>query len=877
MTPESGLAATWAGSPSDVGVRLTRGPVATRLGRYIILDLLGSGGMGLVYSAFDPQLDRRVAVKVLRPEVGDLADRQRLLREAKAMARLAHPNVVAVYDAGEEEGQAYVAMEFVRGASLRQWLRGERSWEDVISVFIQAGQGLQAAHEVGLVHRDFKPDNVLLTEDGVAKVADFGLARGGEATVAEAKPAGDADTIKASQEIVTQDGMLVGTPAYMSPEQFLGSVADARCDQFSYFVALYEALYGHLPFEGRTLSDRVINITSGHRAPRPATTSVPRAVDRVLDRGLRARREERWPTMKLALEALRAAAGRRRGWWRRQVAWGVGSVAVVGAVILGVQWRVQRALDERMELCKGAERALAGAWDVERRGKVKKAFLDTGLPYAQDSWMSVEKRLDAFSAAWVEMHTESCESTHLRGEQSNALLDLRMACLQRSRLEMRSLVDVYVDADDGVVEHAVEALEGLSRLERCADVTTLLASPKRTLDDSDPVVVATFEGLAQARALEFSANYALALEHAIQTREKASSTGDRALVAEARLLEGQIRDSLGELTAGEVLEDAFFLAEELDDPFLPALASLDLMSHTTVLRDTAGADMWARHTRALLERVRARKRSEYDWLNVSYLFTLGTLSVNKGLLAEAEDQYRSGLRQAKALLDTTPLVMAGARNNFGNLLVLRGDLEEAAKELHIAAALYREQLGEHHPLYGASLNNLATLDMHRGEWGRARDSFERVLSIFTAALGAGHPNVGVAENNLGDVALHFGKKGPALEHYSRSLEIFVASLGPDAPALAYPLTGIGEIELERGDLVEARALLERALVLRGADRSHESARTRFALARALDEESRPRALQLAAEARTLYEDGGAAYASELEGVVSWIAKVSLGP
>lgn len=681
-------------------------------------------------------------------------------------------------------------------------------------------------------------------------------------------------TIRAGQELVTHDGMLVGTPAYMSPEQFLGSPADARSDQFSYFVALYEALHGHLPFEGKTLSERVINITSGTRVPSPATSMVPRAVDKVIDRGLRARCEERWPTMRQALEALKAATGRGPRPWRRRVTWGLGVAVVLGASTLGVQWRVQSALDERRELCRGAEKALVGVWDPERRARVKRAFLETGLPYAGDTWKSVAMRLDERASAWATMHTEACESTHLRGEQSTTLLDLRMACLQRHRLEMRSLVDVYMEADSGTVEHAVEALEGLSKLAQCADTTRLLSSPTRAHDESDPQVVAVLEGIAQASSLELSANFSLALERVLEASIGATSTGSRALIAETRLLEGQIRDALGEPAAGKALEDAFFIAEELDDAMLPASAALELMHYETTRLNVDVADVWARHSRALIVRLSERDRLECSFLDTSYWLALGTLSSKKGNLEAAEAQYRQGLQQIESVPGEKRLWVAGVRNNLGNLLVLRGDLDEAEEELERAARIYLDLLGEHHPLYAAALNNIATLHMHRGEWHRARGVFEKALSVFEAALGQAHPNVGVVEDNLGDVANRLGDLSMASDHYDRSVGIFVEALGPDSPALAYPLTGIGEIKLKQGDELAAREVLERALALRRDDKSHEGARTRFALARALGGDAHQRAVQLAEDARTAYMEAGSSYALEVDEIRSWIESAS---
>jgi serine/threonine protein kinase len=224
-----------------------------RLGRYVIIDLLGSGGMGVVYTAYDPDLDRRVALKLLRPDRGPSwgeTGRLRLLREAQAIARLSHPNVIAVYDAGSFGDQVFVAMEFIEGGTLRQWLEERPPWREVLDRFLLAGRGLAAAHAAGLVHRDFKPDNVLLSRDGRVRVMDFGLARPiGEPSRMEEwrAPAGSGGNLASP---LTQWGEALGTPGYMAPEQLRGEASDARSDQFSFCVSLYEALYGERPFLG---------------------------------------------------------------------------------------------------------------------------------------------------------------------------------------------------------------------------------------------------------------------------------------------------------------------------------------------------------------------------------------------------------------------------------------------------------------------------------------------------------------------------------------------------------------------------------------------------------------------------------------------------
>jgi len=327
------------GSPGEAASSaLARG---ASIGRYVVLGLVGRGGMGEVYAAYDPELDRKVAVKLLRVRPGNGVSlnegRQRTLREAQAIARLSHPNVVVAYDVGTFEDQVFIAMEFVEGNTVTYWLEaGTRSWREILEVFKAAGRGLLAAHEKGLVHRDFKPDNVMVGRDGQVRVMDFGLARqvseksgwGAErgpqplsastpmpasaATAPHAPPGtppaseggllstvvlhgppppSSSDDFQSAsgafEAQLTRTGAMMGTPAYMAPEQFSGTATDARTDQFSLCVALYEALYGERPFTGSTMLALRSNVVRGRIREAPAGTKVPTWLRKVLLRGLR--------------------------------------------------------------------------------------------------------------------------------------------------------------------------------------------------------------------------------------------------------------------------------------------------------------------------------------------------------------------------------------------------------------------------------------------------------------------------------------------------------------------------------------------------------------------------------------------------------------
>ena len=360
-------------------------PIGAHVGRYVILERVGNGAMGVVYGAYDPQLDRKIALKLLRGIGAGAAPlaRARMMREAKAMARLAHPNVATVHDVGvNDDNRMFLATEFLSGGTVHAWLEtAPRTWREIVAVFAAAGRGLAAAHAEGLVHRDFKPDNVLLDKEGRARVVDFGLARSIEAAEVESKSEGgtvdlgramsDLDDASAPLQSprydpnlttgvdtspsdkldkLTRTGALMGTPAYMAPEQFLGEATDERTDQFSFCVALYEALYGERPFDGNTVIALSMSVTGAHFRPIPKERDVPAWIRRAVLRGLRTRREDRYPSMAALIAALEDDPAIKR---RRRLA----TVGLVAVVLAGVLVASQLVTRRRAEV----ERRVAAA------------------------------------------------------------------------------------------------------------------------------------------------------------------------------------------------------------------------------------------------------------------------------------------------------------------------------------------------------------------------------------------------------------------------------------------------------------------------------------------------------------------------------------
>jgi tRNA A-37 threonylcarbamoyl transferase component Bud32 len=469
--------------PADVGEIFGPVPTPERIGPYVLFEQLGQGGMGAVYTAYHPELDRKVAIKLLRSDYeGDGSSGQaRLLREAQAMAKLAHPNVVAVYDAGTHDNKVYLVMERIEGTTLRAWLEEKpRGWREVVGAFVQAGRGLAAAHAVGLVHRDFKPANVLVGKDGRVRVTDFGLARPtGTASAPElaAVEQNAAEGLRAFSEPITRAGAILGTPAYMAPEQLFGRPADARTDQFSFCVCLYEALYTERPYDGRPDPLTMVKVKDA-----PAGRSVPRFVRQALLKGLTIPPDGRFASM----DALLAALGRDP---RRAVLLAAGA-AVALALLAGVSVVSARVARAPIAGCEELEHPLAGIWDDAAKQSLRTAFLTTHDPAAEVNATGSSRQLDAYVVGWQSALRSTCtRAATARGDET-VLLEL--ACLSRQKMQLQALVDVLQHPEAETVANAINAIASLFPPSRCADPRVLAALPK---PPSDPRVRTEVEAL----------------------------------------------------------------------------------------------------------------------------------------------------------------------------------------------------------------------------------------------------------------------------------------------------------------------------------------------------------------------------------------------
>ena len=724
-----------------------------RIGRYLLLERIGEGGMGVVFRAYDPQLRRELAIKVLHPSVE--ASAERTLREAQALAQLSHPNVVPIHDVGTDAGRTFLAMAYLEGDTVSAWREAaSRPWQEIVEVFIKAGRGLAAAHARGLVHRDFKPDNVLVGHDGRVHVLDFGLAKstdGPELPSIEESPELETSALDLA---LTDAGRLVGTPAYLAPERYLGAPATAAADQYAYCVALFEAVSGKLPFRASTLRELVSAKAAGLTTA-PDMSPAPKRLAQILRQGLAPAPGDRFASMDELLARLEKTIVPRAP--RRVLA--AGGLLVLGLAAGGVAMT-------RADPCERPA-FVDEVWNADTARALEAAFVHARPEDGAAAASDLSHKLDRYAQRWRVLERESCEATEVRRTQPAARHDARRQCLHDAALVLQSFIASALDATPEVVAESHASVAWLPSLGRCGEGAVVGVPPP---DDADAAAVSELEAELRDATAESAVGRRRA---ALQTIEDLARRADPIpyppLSARIAVARGRIERSLGEYEAAKAsLVGAFDDAIAAGDDATATDAAVHLAWTAQSLREVDDGLRWVGHARAFAGRAPA------------------------SLLHGARLDLIEGMLHARA----------GRLDEALRLVKRSRDAHESSPDL-----------GSDHPSAVLAVLWHATVLGMRGEYSQCLELAEQALSRIQAIHGPDHARAGAAYELLASAHAGLGDYEASIEANKNALRIIGLTRAPLEPAMFAATTNIAVNYGRMGDLEQSEAYADDALAI----------------------------------------------------------------
>lgn len=806
-------------------------------GRYTVTDRIGQGAMGSVMRAQDARLRRAVALKLLRLDTVDASSRERMVREAHAMAQLSHPNVVAIYDVAQTRHGVLLVMELVEGQTLREWVTPQRAWSEVVAAYAAAARGLLAAHREGIVHRDFKPANVLIGQDArQVKVADFGLAKlANEDELGQSVPDPSSETLSPSSGSapLTQAGMVMGTPRYMAPEQHAGKDVTPAADQFALCVAIWEGLHGRPPYEDPK--------TKHSGPPGWERKDVRQGVIRAVERGLSPLPAERWPDLGALIEQLEPPAPRPWIWLAAAVA-GTAVVATAGASATPATAAAP---------CTTAQTQIDETWDASRQREVHAALADAAPHYGEQVAERVAGQLNDFADRWVSSQTEACAATLIRNEQSTEVLDLRMACLQRAKGELSALAGVLTEADEKTVSRAHILVDKLPPLERCDNVEALRAEvPPPTSPEMVARVERAREQIARANGLQLAGKYDEAIATVADLPTNVAELEYAPLRAELLLLRGEVIERQGHAEAalpmhrdalGHALENAQWTAAiraslrlaqvtgtHLNQP-AQAAAYYDLAlgmsrrpdtpaevkpwihnGHAGVLDGLDDQDGASREHDKALE-LRLELYGPDDWRTALSYFGVGGMHFRRREFDEARALYEKAYRVQEAELGPDHPFTASTRGNLASILLISGNAAEAEP---VCKAVYAQSRRINGSLDSSTVHaaaNLAAAYTVLRKYDEAYTFLSDVLSEAEAAGFEGRPHVLNLRDTYAIILSEVGRADEAVLEARELLSIRLDRQGAEHRDTSRAHYVLGDLLRKAGQLEGAQPELERSL------------------------------------------------------------------
>jgi serine/threonine protein kinase/tetratricopeptide (TPR) repeat protein len=793
------------------------------IGRYRVAGRLGEGGMGSVFTAYDPQLDRPVAIKLLRSSRATADATARMLREAKALAALSHPNIVSVFEVGLYEGDCpFIAMELIEGRTLDAYLEDERpDWRRVLEVFDQAGQALVAAHDRGIVHRDFKPTNVLVDDRGRVRVLDFGLASvtervGTWGDVATDEYIADDTTLELAHDVteshpvvstLTETGTLIGTPAYMSPEQYLCSPIEAAADQFSFCVALWEALYRTRPFTGLMMDDVIEQVRRGEFTIHTPLQGVPTRVRRALERGLAFEPRDRFQSFQELLDELaRCRSPRRRA--------PLLVLATVGVTAAMSSWLWGGDAPE-LSRCEPASTVTADVWSPPRADALTARFGPES-----ESWVRTQGRIDRFADRWAQAYAQACPA----GEDQ-ALSDASV-CLQH---RLGTLDEMLTLLEDASSEDLRSVPFDLPPLAACAEIT-VGTPPAPPRDELRGAVASMWSRLDRVDALTALGHFDDAAEVAASVRAGAEEIDYGPVVAAAQLRGGRVdvlRSHYPEARQAFLL--AYERAMSEGDDRTAMHAALQLMSlHSDALGEHEAALSWYRHAKSAAARMGAE-------LPPSSLVVLGMIHSHLENPDEAMAVLEEAARRLELADEDSASLSPSERMHAKTKLAMA---YHATTQYERSIAQYREALALAEEVYGRRSLPWATAAVDLAGVLGEYLAFEESVALLRDAIpiletfhGPEHWAVADARMRLGLALVPQGKLTEAVEIMRQGADLASRLADESNPRVVFAHVNLADALYYAGEYEEADELLGRLQAVLEARDGPEASRTALVIYR----------------------------------------------
>lgn len=788
-----------------------------RLGRYTLVDRLGEGGMGVVWQAEDPELERRVAIKRLHPDrsgTGSSATdgSARLLREAQAMARLSHPNVLPVFDFGESRGDVFLAMELVEGQTLGKWLRAERSWREVVRMFAGAGRGLAAAHAAGVVHRDFKPANVLVGADGRPRVVDFGLAR---AAGVAARAGGGA--VGSFDSALTQHGDVMGTPLYMAPEQLRGDETDARSDQYGFCASLWEGLYGAPPTRADDFDQLRERVEAGEIDPVEAR-GVPARLERILRRGLSTDAGERYPSMAALLDELDRDPAALR--WKLAAAAAI--VALVGVAVWGVF--VRGTTDDT---CAVDGDRFAGVWDDEVRVQVRASLRNAAGDVLAERAVV---HLDQLRDRWLAAQRDACEDTRVRQTHTERQLEARTYCLDRAFSALRSTIRGVDNATDP--QRAAGFVARIAAVDVAAcDAVDPEDNPLAGVDpDTRAKLSAVLDDVDRATELRRAKGFDAARPVIDGAVERARALGNDAVLAQALTAKAGLHQFADEIADGlAAADEAIALASKAGGALLgfAQLRKMDILSKAR------------RYDESLALRVSTEAAFDNDdpsdglraavWRRIGrLLYQASKFTEARALVDRAIDIERHLLADAGGSGQRIELALEQSLGLRASIIAVMGDLDGAIADAVERLAIRERWMGPNHPSTLTVLRQLATFHGDAGHTDEAVDLSRRALELATET-NAPARELAMVHRGLGLALQAANRHEEAIGPLRRALDLQRSELGESSLDAADSWWMLGAAQARVGAHDEAERALRKALAIFESELGREHQNVAFVL------------------------------------------------